>query len=317
MATDYSQYLNPQSRQVGDIVDGRRFTEDDFARANAARSGMIQQAMAQGALNADQIDQLLRQGDINQSQVGGDYWKSVAERNKEELVRQQQQIEIDKKRGYDSNGRPVRQDFDGIANEDGSLKDPYKMSSWQDVNANTDALNKYSQTALRDPKQQSAWAQLMNEQIGAQTAQNMDNAATMGANNLLAAESQLAQSGGISGAQRERLAMKNMRDQLLNKQQINRQGALDRMNVATQDESQRMQQLGALQTMQNQQADMSAKNQQFAKETEKFNIGNAINNQNAKNLYGMEGYKSALAEWGANQTADAQARAARSSGGKK
>jgi hypothetical protein len=216
---------------------------------------------------------------------------------------------------YDSQGRPIAPEWRGITDNNGLLQQQYQASPWQNVNPNTDALNKYSQTALRDAGTQSDWAKSMLQKQGVEQAGALDQANQANANGLLQMQSQLAQSGGLSGASRERMAKQAFRQGLLSQQNVLRQGQSDRANIGLNDEQNRMQQLGLLQGMNNQQADAQFKNQQAAQSVNQFNIGNAFSDVNAHRLFDAKNYENAQNAWAAGKSADAQKQAANSGGG--
>jgi hypothetical protein len=218
---------------------------------------------------------------------------------------------------YDAQGRPIAPEWQGIAGDDGLLKDTYRMKDWQNVSADRGALNALKGEALRDPKQASQWAQMMLDKQAMEQSAAMDQAARGGQNALLAAQSELAQSGGLSEGSRERMAQRAFREGLLAKQGANRQGALDRMNIGLQDEEKRLGLLNQVQGLENQQADIAFKNQEAQGKVDTFNLGKQFDDLTQRRMFDTNRYNQAMSAWGAGKSADAQAAAARSSGGGK
>lgn len=219
--------------------------------------------------------------------------------------------------GRNADGSYVRGRFQGITNPDGTLQDQYKLGDWQDVMPDTAAMDQYGQTAMRDAGSLSPWAQTMMDKMAIDTQKNFDSAAKQNAQGLLSAQSQLAQTGGLSGAARERMARTSTRDAILNRQNISRTAQTDKYNLLAQDEKDRMSQLQAFQGMQNTKADAAFKNAQMAQEVAKINLQNQIGEVDKQRMWDNETWKTNMQTWAANKSADAQAKAASSGGGKK
>ena len=220
------------------------------------------------------------------------------------------------KQGKNPDGSPFTPEFQGIANPDGTLKPSYELSPWQQVNADTGALDLYKQTAQRAAGVDSPFAKLALERQQLEQAASADQAGAGASNTMLQAANRLAQSGGVSGGARERLARQGAQAGFIQRQGVERQGALDRLGIRSQDEQNRMAGLQSLQGMQNQQADIQFKNQQQAANNMQFNVGSRQKEQEAKRLFDANKYNQQMQAWAANKSADAQARAA-GGGGKK
>lgn len=228
---------------------------------------------------------------------------------------QQDQAKALAAQGLNPDGSPMAPEYKSLIGADGNLDSKYKLADWQNVNPNTQALDMYKQTALRDAGTSSPWAKMMLEQQGVQQAQNVDNAGTSAANSFLQASSQLAKTGGVSGGARERMASKASNAAMIGQNQVARQGQLDQLNIKTQDETNRMSGLQNLQGMQNSQADAQFKNAQMSQETNKYNTGNLIGETDKQRLWQQDQWKQKMQSWGANKSADAQAKAAGGGGG--
>ena len=218
--------------------------------------------------------------------------------------------------GLNPDGSPISPEFQSIANPDGTLKSAYELSPWQQVSADTGALDMYKQSALRGAGVDSPYAKLALERQQLEQAASADQAGAGAANTMLQAASRLAQSGGISGGARERLARQGAQSGFIQRQGVERQGALDRLGIRSQDEQNRLAGLQSLQGMQNQQADIQFKNQQQAANIGEFNVGSRQKEQEAKRLFDANKYNQQMQAWAAGKSADAQRRAA-GGGGKK
>jgi hypothetical protein len=218
--------------------------------------------------------------------------------------------------GLNPDGSPIALQFQGLTDANGNLDSKYTLSPWQNVNADTSAINAYKQTALRGAGTDSDWAKAALQQQQINQAQNTDQAAQGANNNMIQAFTRLAQTGGLGGGDRARLASQAAQAGFIGRQSVARQGQADQANIRAQDESNRMSQLGTLQGMQNQQADIQFKNQQQALNVNQYNNDNLIKNMAAKNAFDANTYNQQMNKWAAGKTADAQ-RAAAGGGGKK
>lgn len=243
----------------------------------------------------------------------GSTTKTLAEMMAEQEAKRTAQM---KEQGLNPDGSPIAPEFQGIAGADGRLDEKYKLGGWQNVNANQDAMNAYKATAMREAGSDSPWAKVMLEKQGIEQAQNMDIAAQGANNNMIQAFTRLAQTGGLGGGDRARMAMQAGQNGFIQRQQVARQGQLDQSNIRLQDESNRMNQLKDVQGMSNQQADIQFRNQQQAANIDQYNNDNLIKNVAAKNLFDTNTYNQQMQKWAAGKTADAQ-RSAAGGGGKK
>lgn len=239
------------------------------------------------------------------------------------LDQQRLQMQLDQERaaamkaqGLNLDGSPIAPSFQGIANADGTLSQNFELSPWQKVTADTGALDLYKQTALRGAGVDSPYAKLALERQQLEQATAADRAGAGSANSMLQAASRLAQSGGVSGGARERLARQGAQSGFIQRQGVERQGSLDRLGIRSQDEQNRMTGLQTLQGLQNQQADIQFKNQQQEANIGQFNVQSRQKEQEAKRLFDANRYNEQMRAWAAGKSADAQAGAA-GGGGKK
>lgn len=220
-------------------------------------------------------------------------------------AQQKAKMEQMKAQGLNPDGSPIAPQFQSLLDASGNLADKYKLNLKQD----TQALDQFSQTALRGAGVDSPWAKLQLEQQGINQLNSADNAAAGSANSMLQAASRLAQTGGVSGGARERLARQGAQAGFIGRQGVERQGMLDRLNIKSQDEAQRMTQLGQLQGLNNTQADINSK-------VDQYNIGNNLKEVDSKRLFDSNQYNERMRAWAAGKSADAQ-RSAAGGGGKK
>jgi hypothetical protein len=217
---------------------------------------------------------------------------------------------------YDSQGRPIRNNYLSMLGDGGKLKDQFSFASkiGPGVNLDQSALSEIRNRAMSQGP--SAWAQLAQQQQQLQEQSGLDNAARGSVQAQNQAYNSLRSRGGLSAGQRERMAMQGQRDLMNQTQGVRGQGAQDRLKISLQDQQSKDQMLSQLP-----QADMAAANfaqsqRAYSNDAQKFDLNNAMNDVRGFNAYQADGYGKAMQEWGAAKTADAQARAS-GGGGKK
>jgi hypothetical protein len=224
-----------------------------------------------------------------------------------------EQVKALASQGFNADGSPVKPEFQGISNADGTLKDNYVLNDHGDVSVNMDAYNQIRGMALRDPSQQSAWAKMMTDKQGAEEQMATEQARRQGEGAQAEGYSQMAMRGGMNSGARERMAQMNMRNQLMNQQQIGRQGQLSRMDIGLQDENQRQDMVKNLSQLDAQKAQLDLSNRSYHTGVDQFNLGNRLKEVDSQRGFTMDTYKEQMSKWAANKQADAQAKA---SGGK-
>lgn len=245
------------------------------------------------------------------------YTNSKLALEKQKFDQEQAKAASLKSQGLNPDGSPIRKDFQTIANPDGTLQDAYKIKDWQNINADTSAMDLLKKDAVRSAGTDSAWAQLERQKQKINEQNSMDTSSKAGANAYLSAQSNLAQTGGLSGAARERLATSNMRSTADNIAAVKRQSLLDQLGISSQDETNRLSGLNAFQNMANQQTQFQFQNQEDANKVAGVNLQNQLQELNAKRGWDTDTYKEQMSKWAAGKTADAQAAAAGGGGGKK
>jgi len=186
---------------------------------------------------------------------------------------------------YDEMGRPILRNFDSQLQPNGLLKDSYMMKN----NLNTQGLDQIRKEALRDPGQQSRWAEIAK-------ADAANTAAAQGAGQMAQARSGLAMQGGLRSGARERLAQQGQITGLQAKQNAN-------MQVNMQDEQNRQKWLGMLPGQ-----ELAAA--QFGSTIEDRNIGRSLSEVQQGRDFDKYRYGQAMTAWGADKSADAMRRSA-------
>ena len=235
----------------------------------------------------------------------------------------QAQMDADKKKndelaaqGLNPDGSPKSITYDALTDADGKLKSQYQLGAWKDVNADRSALDLYRQSAMRNAGDYSQATKLALEKQALGQADLADQAAQLQSNNLMDAMNNMARTGGLSSGARERMMANSYLQGLLQRQQVARQGATDKLGIIQNDETQRLQGLKDVQGMENTQADMSYKNQQAANDINKYNTDNYIKDNTNRNTFAMTQYQEQMKKWAAAKSSDAQAKAS-GGGGKK
>lgn len=162
------------------------------------------------------------------------------------------------------------------------------------VESDPTAMDKFRQEALRTGPSQ--YANLANAQQDTQNINARQQAAATNAGQQAQASSQLAMTGGSDSGARAALASKGNQNLLDMNQKINQTTASNKSQIGMNDEQNRISQLGQVPGMQNQQ-----------NQAAQFNIGNAINEGNAANMYKYGVYNTQMKGYAAGQQANATA----------
>jgi len=218
-----------------------------------------------------------------------------------------------KSQGLNADGSPIRPEFESLLNEDGSIQDAFKLGGFEDVSVNDQGLDKFRSEALRDGPSQ--FANLQQQQLGVQQGQRRDDAAAQAAQGRAQAFSQLAQSGGLSGAARERIGQSGARNLLQSRQNIARQGQQSGLDISAQDEQRRIGQLQQLPGMEMQRAGLDERNRAFNADIQSRNVGAGLAEKNLQRTQDLDAWRERMQSFSTGKQADAQAAAG--SGGKK
>lgn len=175
-----------------------------------------------------------------------------------------------------NNQRPDQIQFDDMRGVDGNMRSQFQLQ---------DPGGRQGLGLIRDEATRtgpSAWAQL-------QQGQQMDQLAQQGQGRLQQGMNQMAMQGGLRGGAGERMATANLRQQLTGGQGI-------RAGIANQDHQRQWQAMSALPGAELQDA-------QFQRNTERFNIEAAIEQQRRQQEAAMKNYEEQMQAWAAEQTA--------------
>jgi hypothetical protein len=208
-----------------------------------------------------------------------------------------------KKRGLNSDGTPIRPEWQSMADEGGLLKSQYQVKG--DIAPDMRGLEAYRARALGQGP--SEWANKAVAQQGLEEAGQRSRFGTQAGSAQAQARSGLASKFGLSRGAAERLAQSNQRDQMMGNQGIAASGALQRGNIGMQDESQKMQMLSQLP----QQELSYLEPQKFNKGVQQWNIQNALNENTQKRAADQNMYNQRMQQWAGEQ----QGSAMRDSGG--
>lgn len=219
-------------------------------------------------------------------------------------------------------GRPIRPELQNLLDKNGILNKQYLLGQDKDVTTNKVALDRTSLNELQKEGMAapgtSAWEQLMTQRQGLGEATARDKAVRGADTAKTSAYSDLATHGGLSTGSRERLTRGSNMDMATAKQDVARQGAMDRLGIGAQGEQNRLGILSALPGQQiaasgyesgeeNRLASLGLANRDYSTGVQKTNIQNSLM-QNAAQEAGKLGvYSDQMKAWAAGKTADAQA----------
>lgn len=208
------------------------------------------------------------------------YQEQLAQQN---LQLQQQNAQLASKYA----GRPDRPEFTSmIDSETGLLGPQYQLGG----ELNTGALDRMRQDASRDPGQASMWRQLQQQKLEGQAGQAAAGAQAQTQN----AMSNLAMRGGLRSGTAERLAGQGAQRAAQAQQKVLGQG----LNLDVADEQNRLQQLGAVNQANLQQA-------QFQRAGDQFNIQGALNETLQRRAADINAFNEEMRAWAAERTAQA------------
>lgn len=180
----------------------------------------------------------------------------------------------------------------------------FNMQALQDSlnNIPTDmtGINAYRSQALRSGP--STWASLQKTSNAAQLANQKEKAVQSGAAQTAGADAQLASNGGLSSGARERVAEGGAKNAMDVSQNLQREANINDLQTGINDETNRIQQLGALPGLENQAT------QPLFQKAQILTNANAQENE-AANQYNQSLYQTNMAGYGANQSANATASA--------
>lgn len=178
----------------------------------------------------------------------------------------------------------------------GKLRDNYQLSQYKPEDEQ--GFQQFKQEALRAPGQQSAWAGIQQQKLGAEEAQAKDAAARQAMTSQSQALGSLAMRGGVGSGTQASLA-KDMQRQLLNQRQaVGRQGMMSRFDLAKTDEESRQRNLGQLVGFEKEIATGK-------KRVEESNLNRLMGEIEKRRQFDSDKYRQQMKEYGAAREADA------------
>lgn len=169
----------------------------------------------------------------------------------------------------------------------------------------TTGLDKFRKEATR--KGSSAWARLQSNKQFQEELAAREKAKSEARSATAQAESDLAMKGGLSSGARERQKIAGARDVLAMSQDVGRQGNLNRLQIGVNDEQNRIAQLSQLPGMENQLFQANLQKENMWNSAKNADIARLDAENQRRNAYNMDIYKTQMADWAATQQANATA----------
>lgn len=233
--------------------------------------------------------------------------------------------------GYDASGKPVQKAFESFLQGDprnptlgsnltataGASLLPGYEDRLKNINLNKDVLTKLRGEALAAPGT-GAWEQMMMGRQGVEEAMARDKAMKTSRQGAANAFSDLATRGGITPSAAGRLARGAGEQTALARQNVIRQGILDRFGIGTEAENQRLTTARMMPGMEVQALQPELEKTKMwgaaaesdrnnAQQVQQFNISNILKQKAVEDAAKLGKYKEMATMYGAGKTADAQA----------
>lgn len=216
--------------------------------------------------------------------------------------------------GLNPDGSAIAPDWRSLVDpETGQLRKQYQLSlsgldptQWQ-------GYSKFKGEALRNAGTDSAWASIAKQQQGAEESNAKDAAARQSLQAQSQAMSALGMKGGYTSGTQARAAQMAQRDLLQQKQAVNRQGIMARLDISKTDEAQRAQQLGQLTGYEQ---DIGKFNKNLDASQSQYNMGNLMHEIEGRRAWEMNQYSEQMKKWATEREAQATEHAPTGGGGK-
>jgi hypothetical protein len=172
-----------------------------------------------------------------------------------------------------------------------------------DMSGLNNAVTNFQDMAQRQGP--SAWAQLAGQQQNAlaqneiERGQNQANAAEAGALN------NLAMTGGLSSGARERASLAGQKNMLDMSQNVQRQNALNQLQIGVNDQQNKMQEMGMLPGMELQALQPQFQKQNILQNAQQQDIANQMNENQYQNEWNQNLYNQQMQAWAAGKQANA------------
>lgn len=217
---------------------------------------------------------------------------------------------------YDAQGRPIRNDYASLTGQDGKLLEQFRMANriGDDIKIDPTAMNAIQSRALATGP--SAWALMAKDKLALETQNALGKNAREATASMNQGLTSLASRGGASPAMKALLAKQAGRNQFTGAQGLRQQNLMGNLNIDMQDDQTKTGLLTQLPGMQLNQANFDQSQRAYRNQAIDLDNQRAMKDIMGLNAYQADGYKEAMAGWGAERTANAQAAAA-GGGGKK
>lgn len=190
--------------------------------------------------------------------------------------------------------------FESVRGADNKLLDAYTYKPGTLDLGNIETFQKLRGRAMTEGPTQ--WAKLMQDQQRLEQAGLTDQAARQAMSGAAQARGSLAMRGGLSSGARERLAQGMGRSLLGARQDVARQGAMQRANILTQDEQQK---LDLLKAVSGQEVSVAGKNLETQNQAQQWNLQQALEDQRRSQEFAQNQYAEKMKAMAAEREAQA------------
>lgn len=194
-------------------------------------------------------------------------------------------------------GMPVMPQFESPLKYNKSTKQYYLPEEYKiQDKLNTQALQQLRSEALRNPTQASAMAQLQYQKQALEEQQARQAALGQAMQGIGAGQMQLASRGGLRSGAAERLAQMGATNLMKSQQAVGAEGRLARLNVALEDEKNRLAALSAMPGMEAQAA-------QAQEQIQQLNIAQLAEQHKLQEEKKLAAYQEQMKGWAAGKQA--------------
>lgn len=213
-----------------------------------------------------------------------------------------------KQAGQNPDGSAIAPEWVSLVDDQsGQLLDQYKLAELDPTK--WDAYQMIRSENLRGAGTPSAWANLQMQKQAAEEASAKDAAAKQAMSGNAQAMAQLQMRGGMGSGASTSLAKDMQRQLLAQRQGVNKQGMLSRLNIGVQDEDNRQKGLAQLTGYE---MDIGKAN----KSVQQYNLGNLLKEAEGQRAWDQEQYKEKMKAWAAEKEAAAAGSGGGGGGGK-
>ena len=190
--------------------------------------------------------------------------------------------------------------------------DPATMSMTPDLQKKLDAiqmdktgLNQFRKEATRSGE--SAWSRMAKEGVAMDSMANRENLLRGAQGRAAEARSSMAMRGGLGVGAAERAGKNAAREGIMAQQGSYRDQNRANLDISMQDEKNRIGQLGQLPGMEVQALQPEMEKTKMWQGGRQFDIGNQVTENQQKNNFNLGMWQKKMEQWGAGNTAAAQA----------